>query len=145
MYGVGLGYACIVLAGGHAGVPLGLAVPYIWVNLIVETGRLDGHQWALAALSILAGIAVISWFASVVVEPSDPRVRTLQASVTATLAVSAVIANWMSEAPLMTVISTVPFAGAIVGFVHATRRRDYEAEDADVYDDASPQRRSARF
>jgi hypothetical protein len=116
-WGVVLTYGAICLVDGHSAIPLGLLTPFTWVDLMHSHGRLGPWLSGVTHLSLFAFVALVTAAAWLWLDRGDGRGRRLQAVSVLCLAASAVIACRASEFAPFTLMSFMPFAGAVYGYV----------------------------
>jgi hypothetical protein len=115
--GVGLAYCAIIHAGGHAALFLGLIVPVFWAMLAVGDGSGDSLEGSLVAVSVLPAVALAAGTVSTRFAAAARPARLLQVFAIACLVASAVIVCVISDEPALSLMSVMPFAGAILGYV----------------------------
>jgi hypothetical protein len=108
-------YACVLLAYGDAGLPLGLAVPAIWVHWT----EADTNMQVVAGF---AGLGLASFLAASFLDRSSQSGRACAFVTVAMLVASTGAAIFSSEFPAVTLVSSVPLAGAVVWFAQAIRQ-----------------------
>ncbi len=115
--GVVLTYCAISPVDGHTPLFLGLFVPHTWVSLMHSHGRLGPWLTGAAHLSLFALVALIAAVGSRLLDRGDWRRRGLQTFSVFCLALSAIIACCSGDVAAFTLMTFMPFAGAVFGYV----------------------------
>ena len=106
----------LFIAYGHAGLPLAIAAPAVWVNW----NDADLAMRLVAGGSALGAVALIPSF--LCDQQTSLRRTSSVLSITA-LGVSAVIVMAVTEVWLMSAATSVPFVVSVGGFVASTMRQ----------------------
>jgi hypothetical protein len=111
-------YSMVVIGYGHAALPLGVAVPFVWLNL----WHADA---AITAVAIFAAVGVVGFIGSRFCDPHGAARRGLAVAAVLALVSSAAVALAITEIRSFTAASALPLFGTLAGLVRGYwRQRD---------------------
>lgn len=108
-------YGIVFVGYGHSGLPLGFAVPVVWVNW-------QSADLAIAGVAGLAAVGVLATTLTFLVN-AEGRPWWIYASIAVmAFGMSDLLAIAISEIPLFTTLSSTPLIGCVFGLVRRLMR-----------------------
>ena len=120
---VAAAYGIVFIGYGHAGLPLGLAVPVVWMNL-------RDAERAITAVAALGAVGILAAVLSFCADPEGPIWRMYAWIALLAFTISAVLAIAISEIVVVTALSSVPMVGCATILVgHLKRGRTHAGDE----------------